>query len=216
MLLGGTMALGTYTRHWRTTKDVDVIVHRRDHARAVLALQEAGFEDFFGREEYDRSWIFRGYRDEVIFDVIWELPNHRVEIDNSWFERARPLRMVGRDYSVVPVEELIRIKLYVMQRSRCDWVDVLNVLASSVTEIDWPWLVERMGRDLPLLHGVLAIFNWMCAGRANELPSWVRERFALPAIEADDVTAMEERRTRLLDSRPWFALHQPTDRPLEL
>jgi hypothetical protein len=43
----------------------------------------------------------------------------------------------------------------------------------------------------------------------------VRERFALVEIEDDDLAAMEERRVRLLDSRPWFALHQPLDRPLE-
>jgi hypothetical protein len=117
---------------------------------------------------------------------------------------------------VLPPETLVRMKLYVMQRGRCDWVDVLNLLAATVGAIDWPWLVEQMGRDLPLLHSVLALFNWMCAGRAQEIPRWLRERFALPEIQAEDVAAMEERRTRLLDSRPWFALHQPTDRPLQL
>lgn len=210
------MALATYTDHWRTTKDVDIIVLESDRQTVIAALREAGFEDYFEREAYDRSWIFRGYREGVIFDVIWDLPNHRVQIDHAWFVRGRPLRLRGKNYHVVPPEELVRVKLYVMQRGRCDWVDVLNVLASTTSEIDWLWLVERMGRDLPLLHAVLAIFNWMCAGRARELPSWLRQRFALPAIEADDVAAMEERRTRLFDSRPWFALHQPADRPLEL
>ena len=216
MLLGGAMALATYTGHWRNTKDVDVVIQVHDRDRAVDALSKAGFEDYFDREAYDRSWIFRGFRNGVIFDVIWALPNHRVEIDTAWFLRAKPLRLRGRDYFSVPPEELVRVKLYVMQRNRCDWVDVLNVLASTTTEIDWLWLVERMGRDLPLLHGVLAVFNWMCAGRAVELPNWLRERFALPSINSDDIAAMEERRTRLLDSRPWFAQHQPMDRPLEL
>jgi len=216
MLVGGAMALAKYTGHWRTTKDVDVIVLEGEREPAIAALRGAGFEDYFEREAYDRSWIFRGYRDGVIFDVIWDLPNHRVQIDPAWFARAHPLFLRGVEYLAVPPEEFVRIKLYVMQRARCDWVDVLNVLASSSAEIDWLWLVERMGRDLPLLHAVLAIFNWMCAGRARELPDWLRQRFALPAIQADDVAAMEERRTRLFDSRPWFALHQPVDRPLEL
>lgn len=216
VLVGGAMALATYTGHWRTTKDVDVIVHATERERAISALRQAGFDDYFEREGYDRSWIFRGFKDGVIFDVIWGLPNHRVEIDTAWFDRARPLQLRGRRYLTVPPEELVRVKLYVLQRTRCDWVDVLNILASAVNEIDWLWLVERMGRDLPLLHGILAVFNWMCAGRAMELPDWLRRRFALPAIAAEDIAAMEERRTRLLDSRPWFALHQPADRPLEL
>jgi hypothetical protein len=115
----------------------------------------------------------------------------------------------------VPVEELVRVKLYVLQRERCDWVDVLNVLAGAVERIDWRWLVSRMGRDLPLLHAVLAIFNWMSPNRTTALPAWLREQFALPYIEVDDPTAAEERRVRLFDSRPWFAPHQAIDQPLE-
>ncbi len=72
-----------------------------------------------------------------------------------------------------------------------------------------------MGRDLPLLHAALAVFNWMCLARADGLPKWVRDQFALPEVATDDFAAMEARRVALFDSRPWFALHQPLDRPLE-
>ena len=214
-LLAGALALATYTGHWRNTKDIDVVIHRDNREKVVDALRQAGFEDYFDRENYDRSWIFRGFKDGVLFDVIWALPNHRVGIDEAWFERARAIQLNGRSYLVVPVEELVRIKLYVMQRERCDWVDVLNVIAASVEQISWPWLVERMGRDLPLLHAALAIFNWMCPGRAHALPGWVRKQFALPRVETEDFGLTEERRVKLFDSRPWFALHQPMDRPLE-
>jgi hypothetical protein len=215
-LLGGALAMACYTGHWRNTKDIDVIVHPQDHERVIQALRAAGFADYFDREAYDRSWIFRGYKDGVIFDVFWQLPNHRVEIDDEWFNRARTLYLQGRAYAAAPAEELIRVKLYVMQRNRCDWVDVLNILASSVAELDWGHLVRRMGRDLPLLHAVLTLFNWMCPGRAQEIPADLRLRFALSEITSEDLAATEERRARLLDSRPWFAPHQPADRPLQL
>jgi hypothetical protein len=214
-LLAGALALATYTGHWRNTKDVDVIVGECDRERAVAALRGVGFEDYFEQQAYDRSWIFRGFKDGVLFDVIWALPNHRVGIDEAWFAHATPVCLRGRKLRTAPAEEIVRVKLYVMQRERCDWVDVLNVMAAWVERIDWARLVERMGRDLPLLQGALAIFNWMCPGRAQALPAWLREQFALPRIEADDQSAMEERRVRLFDSRPWFALHQPVDRPLE-
>jgi hypothetical protein len=191
------------------------VISAEHRERAIDALLQAGFSDYFDRESYDRSWIFRGVKDGVLFDVIWALPNHRVGIDGAWFERATSLMLNGRSYSVIPMEELIRIKLYVMQRERCDWVDVLNVLAASVEQISWPWLVERMGRDLPLLHAALAIFNWMCPGRAHALPGWLRKQFALPRVETEDFSLTEERRVKLFDSRPWFAPHQPSDRPLE-
>lgn len=214
-LLAGALGLATYTGHWRNTKDVDVIVREGDRERSIAALRQAGFDDYFEREAYDRSWIFRGYKDGVLFDVIWALPNHRVVIDDAWFEHARPVFLRGRTFQVVPAEELVRVKLYVMQRERCDWVDVLNVLAAAVEQIEWRRLVARMGRDLPLLHAALAIFNWLCPGRAQALPAWLRKQFALARIEADAPAAMEERRVNLFDSRPWFALHQPVDRPLE-
>ena len=214
-LVHGALALAIYTDHWRNTKDVDVIIYRANQERAVDALRAAGFEDYFERQAYDRSWIFRGFRNGVIFDLIWDLPNHRVEIDQGWFERSTLFTLRGRQLAAVPAEELVRVKLYVMQRERCDWVDVLNVIAGAVERVDWRWLVQRMGRDLPLLHGVLAVFNWMSPHRAKILPAWLREQFALPPIQVDDAAAAEERRVRLFDSRPWFALHQPLDRPLE-
>jgi hypothetical protein len=139
-----------------------------------------------------------------------------VPIDAAWFERATRLQLHGRTFLAVPAEELVRVKLYVMQRERCDWVDVLNVLAGAADRMNWRWLVERMGRDLALLHGVLAVFNWLSPQRAaSALPAWLREQFALPVIVAEDGPAMEARRVGFFDSRPWFALHQPVDKPLE-
>ncbi len=215
LVLGGALALAAYTGHWRNTKDIDVIVRATHRDQVIAALQRAGFADYFEREAYDRAWIFRGFKDGVLFDAIWALPNRRVTIDDAWFEHATVVRLRERSFDVAPPEEIVRVKLYVMQRGRCDWVDVLNLLAAAVERLDWDRLVARMGRDLPLLHAALAVFNWMCPGRARALPEWVREKFALPAIEADDLVAMEERRVALFDCRPWFALHQPADRALE-
>jgi hypothetical protein len=214
-LLAGAMALATHTGRWRNTKDIDVIVRRADRERAIAAIRADGFEDYHETQPYDRSWIFRGTKDGVIFDIIWELPNHRVAIDDEWFQHARGVQLCGRVYQAVSPEEMVRVKLYVMQRERCDWVDVLNVIAASVDRIDWDWLVNRMGPDLPLLHGALAVFNWLSPASARRLPAALRERFALPLIESEDPAAMERRRVALFDSRPWFALHQPLDRPLE-
>jgi hypothetical protein len=214
-LLHGALALAAYTGHWRNTKDVDVIIRASDQQRAIGALRAAGFEDYHSQQAYDRSWIFRGFKDDVIFDVIWDLPNHRVQIDEVWFEHARALWLRGRLFASVPAEELIHVKLFVLQRERCDWVDVLNVLAGAVHRIDWRRLVDRMGRDLPLLQGVLSVFNWLSPHRAELLPQWLRVQFALPAIDVEDGAAAEERRVRLFDSRPWFALHQPVDQILE-
>jgi hypothetical protein len=212
-VLHGAFALAAYTNRWRNTKDVDIVIRELDRERAITALRGAGFEDYFEQLAYDRSWIFRGVKGDMIFDIIWGLPNHRVIIDDPWFQRATPLWLRGRLFAIAPIEEVVRVKLYVFQRERCDWIDVMNLLAATVDRLDWRWLVERMDADLPLLQGALSVFNWLTPERAQLLPGWLREQFALPYLEANDATEREH--VRLLDSRPWFALHQPLDRPLE-
>ncbi|HEX2099719.1 MAG TPA: nucleotidyl transferase AbiEii/AbiGii toxin family protein [Candidatus Synoicihabitans sp.] len=214
-VLGGALALATYTGRWRNTKDIDFVVHPDDHRRLIGALRRAGFEDYYEQLPYDRSWIFRGFREGVILDIIWDLPNHRVNVDEAWFSRAQPILIRDLTFHAMPLEELIRAKLYVLQRERCDWVDVINALAGSTVVVDWEFLIRRMGRDVSLLHAMLVLFNWLCPGRAAELPAYARTRFGLPVIETNDPAAMEARRVRLFDSRPWFAPLEPDDRPLE-
>jgi hypothetical protein len=215
VLVGGGVAYSVYAGRWRDAKDLDLMVRAADRERMIEALQAAGFEDYHSREAYDRSWIFRGIRDDVILDVIWDLPNHRVAVDDDWFTQARPVRIKDELFFVLGLEELIRIKLYVLQRDRCDWVDVLNTLAGSVERVDWDYLTSRMGRDLPLLQSVLALFSWLCPARVRAIPEAVRKRFAVPSIETGDAAEMEVRRARLFDSRPWFAQHQPIDYVME-
>ena len=214
-LLGGAMALATFTGRWRNTKDIDFIVrHGRQH-ELIGGLLEAGFEDYFNQHPYDRSWIFRGYRDGVILDIIWALPNHRVKVDDEWFTHAWPVVLRGDSFLSIPLEEFVRVKLYVMQRERCDWVDVLNALAGSVEKVKWEHLIARMGADLPLLQAVLTVFTWMSPARAAAIPEPVRRRFALPWVESPDPVATEAQRVHLFDSRPWYAPFQPQDQPLE-
>ncbi len=214
-VLHGALGLAAYTGRFRNTKDVDVVVRERDRERAIAAVRAAGFADYFEQEAYDRSWIFRGWQSNGIFDLIWALPNHRVEIDAPWFDRGRPVQLRGRGMMAAPAEEIIRVKLYVMQRGRCDWPDLLNLLAAVGSEIDWRWLMQRMGADLGLLHALLATFNWLAPERARGLPGWVRAQFALEDFPVDDPDATEARRVPLFDSRPWFALHQSPEQPLE-
>lgn len=215
ILLGGALAMATYTGRWRNTKDLDFFVRNGHQAAMIDALRANGFDDYYDQQPYDRSWIFRGFRDGVIMDIIWTLPNHRVDVDEDWFKHGRSVNVRGEVCLAVALEELVRIKLYVMQRERCDWVDVLNLLAGAIEQVDWNYLLSRMNRDLPLLQSMLTLFSWLAPGRAAAIPEDVRARFALPVVLTDDPEGTEARRVRLLDSRPWYTAFQPEDQPLE-
>jgi hypothetical protein len=200
--LGGGMAFSYYADMWRNTKDLDLYIRPTDRERAIAILTSCGFEDYHDKVGYDRSWIYRGFKDGLIVDFISSMANHRADVDDQWLHG--PTVTIDRmNLNVIPVEELIFAKLYVCQRDRCDWPDLLNILHMH-EPIDWERLLERVGDDWPLLSGLLCIFAWLCPVRASALPRsvWRRMGLDLP-LEGPECEENSER-VRLLESRPWF------------
>lgn len=204
-LLGGAFAIGRHVGRWRGTKDIDFFVRPAQRQAAIDALLKAGFKDYHEQLAYDRSWIFRAFRDNALIDIIWTIPNHVTDVDDEWFARAASFPFEGRRCSTVPLEELIWIKLFVLQRDRCDWPDVINLLRRNAKILDWERLIDRLDDHEPLLIAVLQVLDWLAPAVVTEFPTWVLSRFHLrerPQV----LTAEEEaRRAALLDSRPWYA-----------
>jgi hypothetical protein len=205
--MGGGFAYSAYSEHCRTTKDIDLFIRPEDRQGFIDALTGAGFDDYFDQKEYDRSWIYRGYRDGAIIDVIWQMANHRALVEESWLSGGRTVWIHGMQLSVLPLEELFWAKLYVLQRDRCDWPDLLNLLYSVSDQIDWDRLLDRVGRDCELVGSVAALFRWMCPDKAGNIPDWVYLRLGLwpEAPECAKPTSEEPDRPTMLDSRAWFA-----------
>lgn len=202
--LGGAFALATYTGRWRNTKDLDIYVRPEDRDAMVQVLTDVGLDDYFEKLPYDRAWIYRGCRDSVIVDIIWSMANQRAQVDDSWLDRGPSMNVRDQVVRIVPPEEMIWAKLYVLQRDRCDFPDVLNMIYASGPTLDWKILLDRLGDDWPLLSGILSVFQWMCPGRAKELPKALWRRVRLPQPEKDAVAPTDRRRVDLLDRRPWF------------
>lgn len=214
-MLGGAFGLAAYTGRWRNTKDIDLYVLPAERELAINALGSAGFQDYHDTLAYDRGWIYRATRNGLIVDLIWGTPNRRGEVDLEWIAHAGRLSFRTEQLDVVPAEELAWIKLYVFQRDRCDWLDVINLLYAKSASLEWDRLVHRLGPDLPLLHSALGVFAWVCPNRIEAIPPNLRKQAGIrkprkPSTEPDRY------RIGLLDSRPWFAAFQPADRPMQL
>lgn len=202
--LGGGLAFSAYSGRWRNTKDVDLFVRPEDRHAFVDLLGACGFDDYYARLEYDRSWIYRGYRDDVILDIIWTMPNHRFAVDADWLNRGIELRIHGDRVSALPLEELLCSKLYVMQHDRCDWPDLLNLLYAQSRNMDWKHLIGRMREDTPLLGGLLSLFGWLCPAQAARIPKWVWGAVGLTQPAFSPVCDEDGQRAHLLDTRDWF------------
>jgi hypothetical protein len=211
-VLAGGFGLAAYTRRWRNTKDIDLVVRPQDRQTMIDALTQAGFEDYYNRHPYDRGWIYRAYRNGMIVDMIWSMANRRAEVDDSWFTHVTYIQLFDQLLPVIPAEELAWMKLYVLQRDRCDWLDVINLFYAVGPQMNWDHLLKRLGPDAPLLKGVLSLFRWLTPKRAAELPQSLFEK--LGRLPEFDHEGDEASRIQLLDTRPWFAAHQPEEKPL--
>jgi hypothetical protein len=213
-LLGGGFALATFTGRWRDTKDIDFYVRKKDRARAILALANEGFSDYYKNRPYDRRWIYRSVREGVIVDTIWAMANQRAQVDDDWFQFADTALIRGEELKVVPMEEFLWCKLYIMQRDHCDWTDIFNLVYAHGRNIDWERLIERLGEDVALLEGMLTVYRWLCPKRASQLPKglwrWLEAEKAKPKPRS------HRSRIKLLDSRAWFAAQQPKDQKLAI
>lgn len=204
--IGGALAVGAYTERWRNTKDIDLYTLPAHRERMMQTFADCGLCDYHDKLPYDRRWIYRGF-DEAsgsIVDVIWAMANMRTDVDGDWLDRGKEFVTGDICFRVLPVEELIWSKLYVMQRERCDWPDILNILYGTATTLDWHHMLRRVGDDAPLLKGVLSIFAWMCPQAAESIPDSVRLQLDLTAEELAPAACVDPHRVRLLDTRPWF------------
>ncbi|HYP12756.1 MAG TPA: hypothetical protein VEQ63_02435, partial [Bryobacteraceae bacterium] len=96
-------------------------------------------------------------------------------------------------------------KLYVMQRDRCDWPDILNLIHATGPHLDWNHLLKRVAEDIPLLRGVLSIFSWIAPDQAEGIPKHIWEALELGGPEHVADPEGRPARPELLDSRPWFS-----------
>ena len=209
--LGGGLAFSEYAHRIRNTKDLDLYVLPWEKEAAIAALLEAGFSDYFDEKPYDRSWIFRGHQGHVIVDLIWTAPNHRVQVDPRWVSRGRDVIIHGCRLKLIPPEELIWAKLFVVQRDRNDWTDLLNILDTVGPMMDWRHLLDRVGVDAALLGGLLSVYRWLSPDKSKRLPPWVWEKVGLCFDVQHPTEEDSAKRAALLDSRDWFGPKETLD-----
>jgi hypothetical protein len=204
--LGGGFAIAAYTGHWRNTKDIDLYVLPENSAGLIEATREAGLRDLYADNPYDRRWIYRAACGEIIVDIIWAMANLRAQVDPHWLEMGASFHLRGENLAVVPPEEMLWNKLYVLQHDRTDWTDVVNLMYAVGEDLDWDRLITRLDDDLPLLAGALSVYRWLCPGRSRRIPAHVWESTHVAPPPRHAIPEIDWHHVALLDLRPWFPL----------
>ena len=168
-MLGGALALHTYTGIWRDTKDLDVFVPEKDVARVLETLKRAGFET----EIAEPHWLAKARKGEFFIDVIHANDSGTVAVDESWFENAQEIEVLGRRVRVIPAEEMFLSKIFVASRDRWDMSDVLHLIFAKRGELEWERILAGVGEHWELLLAHLHLYRYVYPSHTRYLPRWV-------------------------------------------
>jgi len=171
VLVGGAFAFSHLTGIQRPTKDFDLFVRRAHIERALAALAAAGFHT----ELTFPHWLAKARSDEFLVDLIFGSGNGVAAVDDVWFEHAVPAEAVGIPVCICPAEELLWSKSFVMERERYDGADVVHILHTRGTQLDWPRLMQRFGTNWRILLVNLILYGFVYRGEAQPAPRWVME-----------------------------------------
>jgi len=112
VLVGGAYALAHYTGIERRTKDFDLFLRRGDFDRAAQALDARGYKTKLPFPH----WLGKTRAGSFCVDLIFNSGNGLTRVDDAWFEHALDADVLGLPAKLVPVEEMIWSKAFVMER----------------------------------------------------------------------------------------------------
>lgn len=170
--IGGAAALAAYTGLARDTKDLDIFIMPADRRRVLSALREMGCETSVSHPH----WLGKARRGATFVDLIWSSGNGVCRVDEGWFQHATRRRVFGLPVDVIPPEEMIWSKSYILERDRFDGADVAHIIRARGHALDWPRLLGRFGDHWPVLLGHLVFFHFIYPdGRRSVPPSVWRD-----------------------------------------
>jgi len=168
-LVGGAYAFARYTGIERHTKDFDVFLHRRDLETALVTLGKQGCQT----ELTFPHWLGKAYCGDEFVDLIFSSGNGIAEVDDEWFEHSVEDTVLGMPVRLIPAEEMIWSKAFIMERERYDGADVAHLLRALGPDLDWRRLVRRFDDQWRVLLSHLVLFGYVYPSERDKIPDRV-------------------------------------------
>jgi len=170
-LVGGSHAFLEYTGIVRDTKDFDIFLRSDDLERAMEALRGAGYRT----EVTFPHWLAKAWQHDDFVDLVFNSGNGICKVDDGWFDHAVESQVLGMPVKIVPCEELMWQKSFVMERERFDGADVYHLLEARGPVLDWDRLIRRFGAHWRVLLGHLIFFQFVYPQRRDAVPRHVMD-----------------------------------------
>lgn len=171
-LIGGAYAFATYTGVVRHTKDLDIFVKPQDCEAVLAACASAGWKT----ELTFRHWLAKVYSEsDHLVDVIFSSGNGICEVDEGWFRHAIPAAVLDAHVKLIPCEEMIWSKGYILERNRYDGADIAHLLRAQGPRLDWPRLLTRFGPHWRLLLSHMVLFGFVYPCEQDRIPRGVMD-----------------------------------------
>jgi hypothetical protein len=137
-LIGG-LAVSSFGRP-RWTHDIDMLIRPHDADRALSLLKTRDFRT----ERTDPSWLFKGFKRDVMVDLIFYCTGG-FYLEDEMQERAVWREIFGTRMPLLAPEDLLLLKAAVHDEvGPRHWHDALGILGR--TKLDWDYLLRRAQR----------------------------------------------------------------------
>jgi hypothetical protein len=185
-LVGGAYALAEYTQINRDTKDFDLFLRPKDVEPALAMWRKAGYQ-----ADYTFThWLAKVQCGKVYVDIIFRSGNGLGPVDDAWFGYAREAIIFGLNVKIVPPEELIWQKAYIMERERFDGADIAHLLSACAPNLDWSRLIKRFDTDWRVLWSHLILFGFIFPSKRNLVPFELVKEFSAKILREQTEPAL--------------------------
>jgi hypothetical protein len=188
-LVGGSHAFLHYTGIVRNTKDFDLFVRPEDRDRALEELRGGGYRT----EITFPHWLGKAFSGPDFVDVVFGSGNGVCRVDDEWFDNAVESSVLGMPVRLMPAEELIWAKSFIMERERFDGADVVHLIRLQADGLDWDRLMRRFDRHWQLLFSYLVFFGFVYPTERARVPEPVMRELIRRSTEQLSAPAPEDR-----------------------
>ena len=169
VLVGGSYAFSQLTGIGRPTKDLDLFIRHNDWPALAGLAQAAGWR----AELAYPHWLGKVHHAAHFVDAIFGSGNGVSPVDDEWFAHAPAAELFGQPVRLVPAEESLWTKAFIMERERFDGADVAHLLKACAATLDWPRLQRRFGAHWRVLLAHLVLFGFIYPGERDAIPGWL-------------------------------------------